>query len=68
MDELEGIEPNKALERTCENLFYKGGDEFKGKVGTKVLGSIMGADREQFEEYIDSLKDEQSFENDEQTM
>lgn len=53
---MEEERPNKSLEKTCEALFYKGGKEFKGKIGTKVLGSIVGADKQKFEDYLNDLE------------
>ena len=53
---MEEEKPNKSLEKVCEALFYKGGEEFKGKIGVKVVGSIMGAPEKEFEGYLKDLE------------
>lgn len=53
---MEEERPNKSLEKVCEALFYKGGKEFKGKIGLRVFGRIVGADQEKVEDYFMDLE------------
>ena len=56
LTKMEEERPNKSLEKVCEALFYKGGKQFKGKIGIRMFGKIVGADQEKVEDYFMDLE------------